>query len=177
MKLTFVAPATDISRRPPGSRPRGTSYFHYYKLGLATVAAVTPPEIDIEVIDEVVDHWNPETHDTDAVAISVLTALAPRAYTLAAIFRARGITVILGGLHPTALPGEAAAKADAIVTGWGRNRLDASLPRPARARTQAALRRHPGNPPHQRPRRAPRRVSQPPLSSTRYDPVHARLRL
>ena len=47
MKVTLVAPATDIARRA-GNRPKGTPYFHYYKLGIATLAGATPPEIDIE---------------------------------------------------------------------------------------------------------------------------------
>ncbi|MBZ0271516.1 B12-binding domain-containing radical SAM protein [bacterium] len=119
MKITLVAPASSVSRRRPGHGPRGTSYFHYYKLGLATIAAATPAPFEIETIDEVLDVWDPKTHRTGAVAISALTALAPRAYELAGIFRQRGIPVILGGLHPTACPDEAAAHADAIVIGWG----------------------------------------------------------
>ena len=118
MKITFVAPATDVSRRR-GRRPSGTPFFHYYKLGIATLAGATPPDFEIEAIDEFVDHWDLEIHQTDAVAISTLTALAPRAYQIAAVFRRRGIPVILGGMHPTFLTPEAAQHADAVVTGQG----------------------------------------------------------
>lgn len=118
MKITLVAPASDVSRRT-GPRAKGTSYFHYYKLGVATLAGATPEGVDVEVIDEIVDLWDPRTHPTDAVAISTLTALAPRAYAIAAEFRDRGIPVVLGGMHPTLLPDEAAQHADAIVLGQG----------------------------------------------------------
>jgi len=118
VKLTLVAPASDIARRT-GRRPKGTSYFHYYKLGIATLAGATPPEIDLEVIDEMVDLWDPRNHSTDAVAVSTMTALAPRAYTLAAEFRDRGIPVVLGGMHPTFLPDEARRYADVVVLGQG----------------------------------------------------------
>ena len=118
MKISLLAPASDVSRRV-GRRAKGTSYFHYYKLGIATIAGATPPDIEVEAIDEIVDLWDPRTHQTDAVAISTLTALAPRAYAVAAELRARGIPVILGGMHPTFLPDEAAAHADALVLGQG----------------------------------------------------------
>ncbi|MDP8222470.1 MAG: cobalamin-dependent protein [Candidatus Lernaella stagnicola] len=118
MKITLVAPASEVSRRV-GRKPKGTSYFHYYKLGIATIAGATPPDIEVEAIDEIVDLWDPRTHETDAVGISVLTALAPRAYSIAAQFRERGIPVVLGGMHPTFLPAEAATHADAIVMGQG----------------------------------------------------------
>jgi radical SAM superfamily enzyme YgiQ (UPF0313 family) len=118
LKLTLVAPATDVSRRV-GARAKGTPYFQYYKLGLATLAGATPPDVQVEAIDELVDLWDPARHATDAVAISALTALAPRAYQLARTFRERGIPVVLGGMHPTFLPDEAAAHADAVVMGQG----------------------------------------------------------
>ncbi len=118
MKITLVAPASEVSRRR-GAHPLGTSYFHYYKLGIATIAGATPEGFDIEAIDEFVDLWNPETHETDAVAISVMTALAPRAYRIADTFRRRNIPVILGGMHVTFLPDEALRHADAVVTGPG----------------------------------------------------------
>ncbi len=118
MKITLVAPASEASRRR-GDIPLGTSYFHYYKLGVATIAGATPEGFDVEAIDEFVDSWNPETHETDAVAISVMTALAPRAYAVAEVFRKRNIPVILGGMHVTFLPEEALEHADAVVTGPG----------------------------------------------------------
>jgi len=85
-------------------------------LVLALLAALTPPEFEILLIDE-----NVEPVDTnilaDLVAISCMTASSPRAYEIADAFRARGIPVVLGGIHPTIMPDEAGQHADTVVVG------------------------------------------------------------
>ena len=58
----------------------------------------------------------PERIDADLVAISVETFTARRAYQIADQLRAQGTRVVLGGYHPTLLPQEAAAHADALIT-------------------------------------------------------------
>ena len=55
----------------------------------------------------------------DLVAIQVYITNAKRAYALADRYRAKGVFVVLGGLHVTSLPDEAAAHADAIFLGPG----------------------------------------------------------
>jgi len=85
-------------------------------LSLLAVAALTPPEWEIELVDEAVAPVNLDT-DADLVGITATTARAPRAYDLADAFRSRGKPVVLGGIHPTALPLEAAQHADAVVVG------------------------------------------------------------
>ena len=85
-------------------------------LGLAYVAAMTPPGWDIRLWDEVVEP-GPPGDEADLVGISTTMATAPRAYELAAGFRRRGVPVVLGGPHPTLLPEEAAAYADAVFRG------------------------------------------------------------
>ncbi|MFZ2268290.1 MAG: radical SAM protein [Azonexus sp.] len=59
----------------------------------------------------------PETLDADLIAFSVETFTARRAYQLADHFRAQGRRVVMGGYHPTFLPEEALAHADAVVVG------------------------------------------------------------
>lgn len=59
----------------------------------------------------------PTALDTDLVAISVETFTARRAYQLADRFREQGHLVVMGGYHPTFLPDEALAHADAVVMG------------------------------------------------------------
>ncbi|MFH0819721.1 MAG: radical SAM protein [bacterium] len=54
-----------------------------------------------------------------AVGISTITSTAPRAYQLADQTRALGITVILGGVHPTFMIEEALNHADFVVRGEG----------------------------------------------------------
>ena len=53
----------------------------------------------------------------DLVGMSVWTMLAPQAYELADAYRRRRVPVVLGGVHPSMLPGEALRHADAVVVG------------------------------------------------------------
>ena len=59
----------------------------------------------------------PLDDDWDVVGITAMTATASRAYELALLFRQNGAKVILGGIHPSVLPDEAAQFADAVVIG------------------------------------------------------------
>ena len=86
-------------------------------LSLTTLAALTPgDDVQLTLVDESVDAV-PLHAEVELVAISVITGCAPRAFALADYFRARGIPVVLGGVHVTILPGEAIEHADAIVIG------------------------------------------------------------
>ena len=109
MKLELIVPATqeNIRRRKKGLIP---------PLGLAMVAAVTPPEVEVSLTDENVTGIDFQK-EIDLVGITALTVTAPRAYEIADNFRARGVKVILGGAHPSALPEEASQHADAVVIG------------------------------------------------------------
>lgn len=89
-------------------------------LGLLTLAGLTPNNIDIMYI-ELNQYTN---HDDlpgefDVVAISSFTAQINQAYALSNQYRILGTKVILGGLHVTTMPNEAACHADAIVLGEG----------------------------------------------------------
>ena len=85
-------------------------------LALALVAALTPDRHRVRVINDMV-----ETIDYaggyDLVGITALTSQAPRAYQIADRFRAHGTRVVIGGIHASMLPDEAAAHADAVVVG------------------------------------------------------------
>ncbi len=109
MKLELIVPATqeNIRRRKKGLIPH---------LGLAMVAAVTPPEVEVSLTDENVTGIDFQK-EIDLVGITALTVTAPRAYKIADNFRARGVKVILGGAHPSVLPEEASQHADAVVIG------------------------------------------------------------
>lgn len=80
------------------------------------VAGLTPESWEVRIIDEAVEPLDLDL-EADLVGITVMTPLAPRAYQLADHFRRRGTPVVLGGIHPTVLPDEAARHADAVVVG------------------------------------------------------------
>ncbi len=89
-------------------------------LSLETVAALTPEGIEVSITDENLDPVD-LNKSADLVGITVVTHTAIRAYELADAFRARGKKVVLGGVHPTALPEEALQHADAVVVGEAEN--------------------------------------------------------
>lgn len=80
------------------------------------VAGLTPESWEVRIVDEAVEPLDLDL-EADLVGITVMTPLAPRAYQLADHFRRRGTPVVLGGIHPTVLPDEAARHADAVVVG------------------------------------------------------------
>jgi len=93
------------------------------QLTLGVISALTPAEIEVDVVEEEIEEVNFDKH-YDLVGISCMTAVAPRAYQLASIFRKKGAKVVLGGIHPTVMPGEAIAHCDCVVMGeaegcWG----------------------------------------------------------
>jgi radical SAM superfamily enzyme YgiQ (UPF0313 family) len=88
----------------------------FVDLGLLTVAACTPADVDTVVVDE---YAAPIDYDIpcDYVALSAKTSCVTRAYAVADEFRRRGRKVILGGIHASLRPDEAAEHVDCVVTG------------------------------------------------------------
>jgi len=80
------------------------------------LAALTPKHYEIEVIEQIGSKIDFDKK-YDLVGISCLTKDAFRAYHVADEFRKRGIPVIIGGFHPSALPEEAKQHADSVVIG------------------------------------------------------------
>lgn len=93
--------------------------FREAPLTATMLAALTPAELgfDIEICDASVSDV-PCDGKYDLVAISVITGTAVEGYRLADHFRAKGAKVVIGGVHATLLPDEAAAHADAVMTGF-----------------------------------------------------------
>ncbi|MCK4911341.1 MAG: cobalamin-dependent protein [Thermodesulfovibrionales bacterium] len=84
---------------------------------LAALTRRAMPDVEIELIDANVTDADADAIDADLVGISVMTTKVPWVYGFADELRARGKMVVMGGIHPTALPGEAAAHADSVVVG------------------------------------------------------------
>ena len=72
-------------------------------MGLAQVAALTPPEFEVTITDEYISAVD-LNKDVDLVGITTHTQTANRAYEIADSYRARGIKVILGGIMPASCP-------------------------------------------------------------------------
>jgi len=92
--------------------------FQFPALALTTLAAATPPDVEVVLTDENIEQI-PERDDVDLVALSAMTPLAPRAYQIAAQYRAQSVPVVLGGVHATWCPDEAAQHVDCVVRGEG----------------------------------------------------------
>ena len=84
-------------------------------LNLPYLAAVTPSHYQIEVIDENIEPF--EFRKSDIVGITSYTATVNRAYEIARIYRKRGIPTVMGGIHVSMMPEEAADYCDAVVIG------------------------------------------------------------
>lgn len=112
MKLLFISPGW------PKGRLWGELAFKFPTLSLAAIAAVTPGEWEISFCDD--NFEQPDfACNVDLVALTAMTPQADRAYQIADTFRARGITVVMGGFHASNLPEEALAHVDAVVVGEG----------------------------------------------------------
>lgn len=85
-------------------------------LGLGYVAALTPKDWQVRIVDEHVERLNLNER-ADLVGIGTYSVNAPRAYQLAGEFRKRGIPTVLGGIHVSMVPDEAVNYADAVVIG------------------------------------------------------------
>jgi radical SAM superfamily enzyme YgiQ (UPF0313 family) len=107
----------------PGFVERSRVIASLPSLGLLTLAAHTPASWDIVYREH--DDMPPDAAETIAsegfavVAISSLTARIDEAYALSCGLRALGVIVIIGGLHASALPEEAATHCDIVVKGEG----------------------------------------------------------
>ncbi len=97
---------------------RPIKYSLFPPLGLATLAACLDDDAEVEIRDEHVETLDLEDAP-DLVVIQVYITSARRAYAIADHYRRRGVYVVLGGLHVTSLPEEAARHADTIFLGPG----------------------------------------------------------
>jgi len=107
-KLLLVNPAQHnrtnlaaILRLPPAS--------------LAYLAALTPSDWQLRMIDENVESFDFE--DADLVALTAYTCNAPRAYEISHEYGRRGIKTVMGGVHASVLPEEAGRFVDSVVIG------------------------------------------------------------
>ena len=115
MRVKMILPAL-TEATSPFFRP--VKYSLFPPLGLATLAGYVDDRHEVQIEDEHVERLNLDD-DPDLVVIQVYITSAYRAYPIADHYRRRGAYVVLGGLHVTSLPEEAAAHADTIFLGPG----------------------------------------------------------
>jgi len=113
MKIKFILPSL-MEAESPFWRP--IKYSLFPPLGLATLAAFLSDEDEAEIVDQHVQSLDLDDQP-DIVAIQVYITNAKRAYRIADHYRRKGVLVLLGGLHVTSLPEEAAHHADVIFLG------------------------------------------------------------
>jgi radical SAM superfamily enzyme YgiQ (UPF0313 family) len=112
--IHLINPKTDsVTTRP--------QYFNralYSPLaGLLAVAAVIPRDrYEVVLTDENIESVD-FTLRADLVGISAMTSYVDRGYEIADEFRARGLPVVMGGVHPSFMAGEALRHCDAVVIG------------------------------------------------------------
>ncbi len=140
MRVKMILPALAEALNP---EYRPIKYSLFPPLGLATLAGYLDPDRDEVVIqDEHVEPLDLED-EPDLVVLEVYVTSASRAYRIADHYRARGVHVAMGGLHPTSLPDEAAQHADTVFLGpgedsWPRFLADFRAGRPVRATPRAS---------------------------------------
>jgi radical SAM superfamily enzyme YgiQ (UPF0313 family) len=111
MRLTIIHPA--IGHR------QGQNYIRSWQmepLPAAAIAGLTPRDVELRFYDDRMERI-PYDEPTDAVAMSLETYTAKRAYQIASDYRRRGVPVIFGGFHATLRPQEAERYAEAVVVG------------------------------------------------------------
>lgn len=113
MKILFVTPQV--------GRKGGKEYVRTWQmepLMIATLAALTPDDVDITYVDERIGEEVNYDEPFDLVAITVETYTAKRAYEISTTFCRRGIQTILGGYHVTLIPEEASHYSTSICIGY-----------------------------------------------------------
>jgi radical SAM superfamily enzyme YgiQ (UPF0313 family) len=109
MKIELISPSMQ------GPRNLGVN-FHFPQMALPVLASLTPGDIKVSVLDEMI-HPLDFDEEVDLVAITLNTKTARKAYAIADEFRRRNIPVVLGGIHPNVVRGEASQHADSLVLG------------------------------------------------------------
>jgi radical SAM superfamily enzyme YgiQ (UPF0313 family) len=88
-------------------------------LGIPILAGLTPPEWEIELLDDNNGDVINYDKDTDLVAINCFTPQATRAFEITDLYRRSGKRVVMGGFFPSTMPKETLKHADAVNIGDG----------------------------------------------------------
>jgi radical SAM superfamily enzyme YgiQ (UPF0313 family) len=118
MRLYLINPSNPLVSSVKVKGSRLNRYRVWKPLSLMVLAALTPPECEITIVDENLDMPDyPVMPRPDLVGITAFTSQANRAYEVAAHFRRLGVPVVMGGIHATMCLDEAMERVDSVVTG------------------------------------------------------------
>jgi radical SAM superfamily enzyme YgiQ (UPF0313 family) len=87
----------------------------YQPLSLGIIAALTPPNWKVKILDE--NFRDFRFYGADLVGFTAFSSTVTRAYELAQVYRERGIPTVIGGIHASMCPEEAGQYVDCVVTG------------------------------------------------------------
>jgi len=117
MRLYLINPSNPLVSIVNVKESRWNRYRVWKPLSLMVLAALTPPEWEISIVDEnlgVPDYQ--AMPRPDLVGITAFTSQANRAYEVAAHFRRLGVPVVMGGIHATMCMKEVSEHVDSVVT-------------------------------------------------------------
>ena len=112
MKLLLIQPSHLLN----GGRVYKPRWPWLPNLTMPTIAALTPPDVKVTIIDEYVQEIDFDA-PVDLVGLTAVITQSTRAYQIADQFRRRGVPVVMGGHHASTLPEEALQHCDAVVIG------------------------------------------------------------
>ena len=121
MDLLFVFPRWQkLLESRPALKATLSGYkmgdFRMAGLGACTAAGAVPEGHTVRLLDEHVEAIDFDARP-DMICLSFFTPQATSAYAIADRFRALGVTVIAGGIHPSVMPEETLQHCDAVVRG------------------------------------------------------------
>jgi bacteriochlorophyll C8 methyltransferase len=116
-----IKPLKFLLIAPKGKKDSKSNQKPLFNMAIGVLVSLTPQQHHIEIVDE---HFGDTINfdgDYDFVGITSRTIDATRGYEIADLFRKKGTTVILGGLHVSFNTEEARVHADTLVCGEAEN--------------------------------------------------------
>lgn len=122
MKITYIYPRFEKFLSNTGFDADLVDYFlgdftTPPSLGIPIMASLTPPDVEIELIDDNSGDEIDYNAPTDLVAINCFTPQATRAFEIADQYRTHGKKVIMGGIFPSFMVDDCLKHADSVNTG------------------------------------------------------------
>ncbi len=113
IRILFVTP--HVGRK---ANMRYVRTWQMEPLTIATLAALTPRDVEIEYVDERLGERIDYTIRRDLVVITVETYTAKRAYEICAECRSHNLPTLIGGYHVMLAPKEAQEYGDSVMIGF-----------------------------------------------------------